>query len=182
MRGGQAERHLPTEMPTWYRELSDITCLFLPWKRSWGTSRPFSLQHARPPLHSTFGHPAGPAAPGTQDSQLQGVPGPIAQLPAPQLQFQASFEAPSPRKLPTALEAATSLSATAFAVTQRRTQGLRGRLGQQIHTGPEIWRMHSGFIQRGCKAASSQHPRHVLFDWSCFSRSCLERKFNSFPN
>lgn len=90
---GVAQGHLlPTDMPIWDGELRGIASLFLPWTRTWGTSGPFSFQErARSSLPSTFGHLAGPAAPGTRAPQSHSVPEPAPQFPALQEQFQDSF-------------------------------------------------------------------------------------------
>lgn len=85
-------RLLPADLPTWDGELSGIASFFLPWNRTWGTSGAFSFQErARSSLPSTFGHLAGPAAPGMWGPQLHGVPEPAPQFPALQEQFQDSF-------------------------------------------------------------------------------------------
>lgn len=84
------------------------------------------------PSRSVPDHPSPAPSATWQDQQPQGRGHPsrtVYQNPLPSSQpsknsFRIAFEAPSPRKLPTALQAATSPSAAAFPVTQRETQQL----------------------------------------------------------
>jgi len=83
-------------------ELSGVTSLVLPWNRTWGTSKHFSLQkRAGPSLPSTSGRQAGPVTAGTRGPRLNSVPGPAPQLPAISgqlLQPQVPGNSPEPYK------------------------------------------------------------------------------------
>ena len=88
------------------------------------------------PSRSVPDHPSpAPSAtqqdqPGHRDPNCPGCQDPLPCSQPPNSNFRTAFEGPSPRKLPAALQAATSPSAAAFPVTQRETQRLGGCLGQ----------------------------------------------------
>lgn len=144
--GGEGSR---TQPPVWTSHATTLCCT-QGWHRdiscpqicpfgmgSSGASHPSSHPglgaHLDPsPSRSVPDHPSPAPSATWQDQQPQGRGDPnrtVCQNPLPSSQpsknsFRIAFEAPSPRKLPTALQAATSPSAAAFPVTQRETQQL----------------------------------------------------------
>lgn len=117
-------------------------------------------KRARPSLPSTFGHPAGPAAPGTQGPQLHGVPGPTPQLPGQQ--FQDSFWSPKSQETPRSpISSNKPISSSIPSYSKRNTTAPRMSGPANSHRSPNLahaFGLHTKRMQSSLLAASPSRP------------------------